>query len=192
MERNSVTNKKNIRKEVLAKRNSLSPDTIEISSGIIADKVLSLDEFKKAKTILLYSSFGSEVKTDLLIKKALEYGKEVYLPKVEGEDMNFYHISLKEELLKGAWGIEEPKGEPDKIFRGDKDALVVMPLVGYDREGNRIGYGKGYYDRFLVSHETGLKIGIAFGIQECEISPEPTDIRLDMLVNENEIIGEKE
>ena len=187
MERNSVTNKKIIRKELLAKRNSLDAKLIESYSKAITDTVLSLDEFKKAKTVLLYSSFASEVKTDLLIDTALK-DKEVYLPRVEGEDMNFYLIASKEELVNGAWGIQEPKGEPDKIFKGDKDAVVIMPLVGYDRNGNRIGYGKGYYDRFLVSHETGIRIGIAYSIQECEITPEETDIRIDKLVNENGII----
>lgn len=188
MERNSVTNKKIIRKEVLAKRNSFNEESIEAYSKVISDTVLSMDEFKKAKTVLLYSSFASEVKTDSLIDASLKDGKEVYLPRVEGEDMNFYHILSKEELVKGAWGILEPKKDKDKIFKDNKDALIILPLVGYDRSGNRIGYGKGYYDRFLAAHETGIKIGIAFSLQECEIIPEDTDIRLNMLVNENEII----
>ena len=114
--------------------------------------------------------------------------KNVYLPRVNGNDMDFYLIASRDELEEGSWHIPEPKPDACNLFNSNVNALVIMPLVAFDRKGDRIGYGRGYYDRFLAKHLTGTKIGLAYSLQECEIESEDTDIKMDYVVTEKEII----
>ena len=188
MERNLETNKKISRKNALAKRNLLLPDEIEKMSQTIFERLIGMEEYELCGDILIYASFGSEVITDKIIDHALVMGKNVYLPRVNGNDMDFYMIASREELEEGSWHIPEPKPNVCNLFNSNANALVIMPLVAFDRNGDRIGYGKGYYDRFLYRHLTGTKIGLAYSLQECEIESEETDIKMDFVVTEKEII----
>ena len=185
------TSKDQTRKEILKKRNALSADETVRSSGLIFERVRNTVEYKEAGVILLYASFGSEVITDMLTDDALSAGKKVYLPKVKGDEMDFYRISSRDELINGAWNIPEPEEDVNGIFKGDKDSLILMPLVAFDRDGSRIGYGRGYYDRFLSGHVTGQRIGLAYSLQEAHFECEPTDIRMDKIITEKEIIEVK-
>jgi 5-formyltetrahydrofolate cyclo-ligase len=188
LERNLETNKNISRKKVLAKRNLLLTDETEKMSQTIFERLIGMEEYELCGDILVYASFGSEVITDKIIDHALAMDKNVYLPRVNGNDMDFYMIASRDELEEGSWHIPEPKPDSCNLFNSNANALVIMPLVAFDRNGNRIGYGKGYYDRFLSKHLTGTKIGIAYSLQECKIESEETDIRMDFVVTEKEII----
>ena len=179
------TNKKSVRKIKLNQRNLLSGDAILNYSNLIYEKVIDMDEYKEAESILIYASFGSEVITGRIISHALKENKRVYLPKVKGDNMDFYQITSVDELSEGAWGIPEPKEDVSRLFYEDKDAPVFMPLVAYDINGNRIGYGKGYYDRFLAGHITGKKIGLAFKEQEAVFECDKTDYKMDIIVTQD-------
>ena len=188
MERNSETNKNINRKNSLTKRNLLLPDEIEKMSQMIYQRLTGMDEYELCGDILVYASFGSEVVTDKIIDHAILMNKNVYLPRVNGNDMDFYLIASRDELEEGSWHIPEPKPDACNLFNSNVNALVIMPLVAFDRKGDRIGYGRGYYDRFLAKHLTGTKIGLAYSLQECEIESEDTDIKMDYVVTEKEII----
>ena len=173
---------------MLAKRNLLLTDETEKMSQTIFERLIGMEEYELCGDILVYASFGSEVITDKIIDHALAMDKNVYLPRVNGNDMDFYMIASRDELEEGSWHILEPKPDSCNLFNSNANALVIMPLVAFDRNGNRIGYGKGYYDSFLSKHLTGTKIGIAYSLQECKIESEETDIRMDFVVTEKEII----
>ncbi len=177
--------KKQLRKNCLEKRNQIE-DRCTLSKEI-ADKLTGLCEYKNAKNILAYASFGSEVETKELMSRILADGKSLFLPKCEVKTKELQAIKTNDlhTLKKGAYGIAEPSGEVADPCAID---LVIVPLVGFDRTLARLGYGGGYYDRFLP--KTGAKcIAIAFSRQEIrEIPREETDILMDMIVTEKEVI----
>jgi len=130
-------------------------------SQIIAEKLKRNETYKKANIVALYKSLECEVDTTEIIEYSIICGKTVVLPKVVGEELNFYKISLEEKLVKSNFGVEEPRGDERNFVDKNKIDLVIVPGLCFDKEGNRLGFGRGYYDRFL--RNTGLKtIGICF------------------------------
>ena len=185
-------------------RDSLSRDEAQALSDIITEKILSLKEYKEADTILTYVSCRSEVITDNLILAALKEGKKVGVPKVEGDIMNFYYINSLDELKAGYFGVREPvvsqntsvslsdnNGTVKPPVSDPSGCLMIVPGLAFDKDLNRIGYGKGFYDKYFQSHIYApfIKCGIAFDIQLCEkIEADRYDQPLDMLVTENSVI----
>lgn len=158
-----------------------------------------MPEFRCAKTVMFYVSFRSEVETEKMIRNALDVRKRVVIPVVDGEEIVAAEIkNFKKELTKGSFGIREPKKE----FRGRVDQkeidLVIVPGVVFDKRGGRLGYGRGYYDRFLRSKSIRLRmgrshqcavIGLAFDLQIAEKIPlVEKDVRVDKIVTESGII----
>ena len=157
-------------------------------SQIITDKIKNIEEYKNAKIIALYKSLNSEVDTEILIKYSINHGKIVVLPKVENDELKFYKIENDyEKLNRSDFGIEEPYGEEDKYIEKEKIDLVIIPGVAFDLDKNRLGFGKGYYDRFLSN--TNLKtIGIFFEEQKHEKIPtEKYDIKMRKIVTDKNI-----
>lgn len=162
MESNDSLDKKEIRKIVLEQRNQLSPEQRKRASLLITDRLLGHQWFYQSKRILAYAAFGSELNLDMLLQEILDSGRELYLPRVIGEEMIFARVRSLEELEVGYKGIREPF--PEKCRTGSADLytydemqagqeLLIMPGVAFDIYGNRIGYGKGFYDRFLADKE---------------------------------------
>lgn len=147
-----------------------------------ADRAM-LETFEAAfscyNSFLVYSSFSTEARTDLLIERLLSEGKRVYLPRVEGERLA---PVLYGELKKGAFGINEPVGEE---YKGEIDVTVV-PLLAVNERGYRIGYGKGYYDRFLKGRKT-LKVGYGYDFQIEDFTEDEWDEPLDLYLSERGI-----
>ena len=197
-------NKQELRKLKMHERDSLSRDEAQALSDIITEKILSLKEYKEADTILTYVSCRSEVITDNLILAALKEGKKVGVPKVEGDIMNFYYINSLDELKAGYFGVREPvvsqntsvslsdnNGTVKPPVSDPSGCLMIVPGLAFDKDLNRIGYGKGFYDKYFQSHIDApfIKCGIAFDIQLCEkIEADRYDQPLDMLVTENSVI----
>lgn len=181
--------KSDIRKEYLAKRKALSKYDIDTLSQCISSTLFATNEYKQCKDILLYSSYNNEVSTDVIVHRALRDSKNVYFPKVNGKEMDFFSILDAKELIPGNKGILEPTPKMDNIFKDSDCSLMILPLSVYDRSGNRIGYGGGYYDKYLATHNIDTKIGIAYSLQEYSgIPTETTDIKLDYIINEKEVI----
>ena len=141
--------------------------------------------FVKAKHILAYADYNHEVMTRYIIEEAWKAGKEVAVPKVVGKDMVFYRLTDFSQLEPGYFGIPEPvRGEIVKW----EDALMVMPGVAFDPENNRVGYGGGFYDRFLEKHPDITRLAVAFDFQILDLVPtEPTDICPQIIVTQSKV-----
>ena len=182
--------KNTLRKQIQTARDSLSETEIDYLSGIISEKIINLKEFQDASSILSYASFRSEVKTQKIIEYALKNGKTVGVPKVNGDWMDFYLIRSVSELEPGYFGVPEPSACADRII-DPEGSFVLVPGLVFDENMNRIGYGKGYYDRYFRENQMKnfIKCGMAFDIQFVEkIETDPHDIALDMVVTESHII----
>ncbi|MBQ6807341.1 MAG: 5-formyltetrahydrofolate cyclo-ligase [Lachnospiraceae bacterium] len=213
--------KKLLRKHILKIRNGLSKTEREEKSEIIRQKLYQMPVYQKADVILAYVDYQSEVITTPLIERALAEGKEVYCPTVQGEEMDFYRILGLNELREGYKGIWEPLPEPERKFEPEKMALgtdiadtenqiagmqqilMLMPGAVFDKERHRIGYGKGFYDRYLNKVAEGNKkvvaskqmefpdiciIALAFSCQIVkEVPAEEHDIRPEMILTEEQI-----
>ena len=157
-------------------------------SGKIAEKLFKLEEYDEAANIFLYASFGSEVDTWSIIRWLLNEGKAVALPRCTSDtSMVFHYINSLDELTEGYKGIPEPKESlPAALSEPD---LMIVPGVAFDAEMNRIGYGKGYYDRFFKAIPLYVpKIALAFEVQMVsEIPYETLDETMDKIITEERI-----
>lgn len=179
----AIETKSQIRSRILKIRNALTEEERDRAALLLTERILSHRWYHLSDSILCYADYGSEISTKELIREALTAGKKVFLPKVVGENMIFYRISEPSELVQGYKGIPEPKGDTESYCREKEEAektLLLMPGVAFDRYRNRIGYGKGFYDRFLADNPELQLRSIAVGYQ-CqlleEFPAEETDIR---------------
>lgn len=185
--------KRNIRREILRKRDELSPDVRAAKDHLIEDKLLSLAEFREAKTILLYASFRSEVGTLGLIRESLQVGKRTVLPRVDKEKhvLELYEIEDISELTNGYMGIPEPYRSADRLLCIDDVDLVIVPGAAFDASGNRLGYGAGYYDILLSNRKRNTTvIALAYEEQIVDFIPaEKHDIRANVIVTDQRVIN---
>ena len=173
-----------LRRELLARRDAVPQR--EEKSRAVGDGVLALPAYQKARQVLLYLSKGSEVDTWKVFARALAEGKEVYAPRcLDGEGtMGFFQVTSPQELLQGRFGLWEPDPRSCAPWRRREGALCLVPGIAFDRQGYRLGYGKGYYDRFLASF-SGTAAGLCFRELALERLPRgPQDRRVDVLVTE--------
>ncbi len=168
--------KRALRKEVLAKRDALSMEKRKMADIVMADRIIGHQWFYRAEVLLTFVNYGSEISTEEIIIEALRKGKKVFVPKIVGADMLFYRIESLEELEEGYKGIREPAGNTEcfdyDVYKESR-MLMLMPGVAFDVYGNRMGYGKGFYDRFLVDKELlqTYSIGIGYACQRVEQVP---------------------
>lgn len=141
--------KRILRAEILEKRKNLSEEYIKISDKKICEEVLKLSELRRAETVFCYVSTPEEIDTQELIRKLLKNGKRVAVPRCEGKGlMRAYEIKSLEELQSGAFGIMEPKEECPLVAPSEID-MAVIPCLACSKDGKRLGYGGGFYDRYL-------------------------------------------
>ncbi len=175
--------KKAIRKEYLALRNSLSKEELYENSKKITKAVVETLEYENTNTIYLYKAYKNEVLCDELFEKALEDGKRTAFPRVFGEDMKFYYVDSLDDFEEGYFGILEPKISLEEVQI--TEGVIIVPGTVFDKEGYRIGYGKGFYDRFLAQNHQLYSIGIAHSIQMVDkIAIDEYDQKLNMIVTE--------
>lgn len=182
--------KENTRKRHLIIRNSLSIKDINEWTNEIQKKIINLDEFKKAQSVLFYYPFGSEVNTLKIFKVAIKQGKTALFPRIisETKKISVYKITdLKKEIEDGYNKIQEPKLSCE-LFSKDEIDLIIVPGVAFGEKGERLGYGMGYYDRFLKQVKGNL-IGVCFERQITDkIIPEKHDVPVYKIVTEQRII----
>lgn len=162
-------------------------DNKEELSARIADRVISSSEYINAKTICAYISFGSEVNTSKIIENALKNNKVVGVPAIYEGNMEFYKIDSIEELqIENSFGIKEPKRVRTNFIENKAIDLVIVPGICFDLENNRIGFGKGYYDKYLSNRElNAIKMGICFEEQILKhtlIETNAYDVKMDKIV----------
>ena len=183
--------KKFIRKELLNKRNSLPQKQCQKYSKLIEERLLSLPVYKKADALLVYASYRNEVSTYEIIEHALKHSKRVYCPKVLGPGiMDFYEIHSLKDIVTGYKNIPEPIHSTCIYdYKVHTSALMIMPLVGYDTNKIRLGYGGGFYDRYLQRFPSIPKIALGYECQKYEpfLPSEITDIKPDYILTEENI-----
>lgn len=185
-----IMNKKDIvRKKIKTIRENLKIEEKHRLSSIIIEKFLNLEEIKNSKIIMSYMDFKNEVETVELNKKLLEIGKEVLVPKIDEND-KIVPVVLKEEYRTGKYGILESKGEN---FLENKIDIVIVPGIAFNEKGERIGFGKGYYDRFFSEYfkknKNILKISLLYDFQiDNSFVGENHDEKIDILITEQRII----
>lgn len=187
MQKNLET-KKEIRSRILKLRRAQSQEAILAASTAITEKLLALPAYKSAKNIYAYMDFSGEVKTQMIIEDALKTGKNVWLPRVHGDTMDFFLAEQEEDLQTGAFGILEPQGATMAGVEEMKDGFMVMPGVAFDADRNRAGFGGGYYDKYLEAYPELYTAAVAFEFQIVESVPsEETDIRPNVVITEERI-----
>lgn len=186
----NLETKEEIRKKILRKRSQIPKDEWQRSTDMISDVIISHKWFQEADNIYCYLDFNGETGTRSIIEEAWHCGKRVWVPKTEGQNMQFYAFHSYEDARPGIFGILEPRKEESA---DGAEGLVIVPGVAFDRERNRLGYGRGYYDRYLCVHQELRTIAAAFSVQVIEHIPcEDNDIKPQILVTEAYILGRED
>lgn len=182
-----MTDKNNARQYVRQLRDGMSEQENHRLSRIICDKLFDMKAFINSSDIRAYVSFRNEVNTIPLIEKCLTMNKTISVPKVYGEDMIFYRIQDTSDLCEGYMGIREPSEDLPVMY--SHSGIIIVPGMVFDRRGNRAGYGRGFYDRYLAKFPELIKIGVAFDFQLVdEIDTNPFDVAMDYILTDTEII----
>jgi len=180
--------KSRLRKQLLDARDELSLDFIKIASNRIRDNLRKIDFYRQAKSIGTYYSIGSEVQTHDLLQEFFNQGKEVALPRVDGNDLVFKKVSGLSDLELGNFSVMEPK---EKCETEKKLDVILVPAIALTREGYRLGYGFGFYDRYLNGKKS-KKIGLTYAKHVLKSFPyDDHDVKMDCIVTEDSVIYAK-
>lgn len=174
-------NKQALRAQIREKKRAMTEEEIVSRSMALTEKFLSTDAYRQAKTIYGYLSYNQEVRTGPLLAQALKNGKAVAVPKVCGEEMRFILMTDLDAVAKGYAGIPEPIA--DGPIAQDPTALVLMPGLAFDRQGRRLGYGGGFYDKFLAAEPNHPKIALCYDFQLLPaLETDSHDIPVDLVI----------
>ena len=173
--------KKALRAEIRAQKRAMTAQEIEEKSAALAIAFYETAEYKNAKTIYGYLPYNQEVRTTQMLAHALADGKQVAVPKVYGDEMKFILLSDLSQVAKGYAGIPEPIA--DGPVAADPTALVLMPGLAFDPEGHRLGYGGGFYDKFLAAEPDHPTLALCYDFQMLpHLDTESYDIPVDRVL----------
>lgn len=181
--------KQEIRTEIKQARFAIPHDELEQKSAAICSRLLG--ELNGDGPVMVYVSKPPEVMTGQLIRQLIARGTRVIVPIIEKETVSLRLSYLEDPavLVESTFHVPEPTGH-EIPARPEDVRVVIVPVLGFDRSGNRLGYGAGYYDRFLSAHPDLRRIGLAFACQEVPGVPcDANDIRMDTVITENEVIS---
>jgi 5-formyltetrahydrofolate cyclo-ligase len=188
----NIGEKDSIRKQIIEHRDSIDINTKGQWDESIFNSLVKSDWYKKANTIFAFVSFKSETDTHKIIKYAIQDGKTICVPRIKTKQkgIEIFKIDSFDQLEKGYFGILEPLESCIAVDSKDID-LILMPGVAFDRQGGRLGYGAGFYDRFLSNMSNSVnKIAVAYHFQVLDNIPmDEHDVRIDGIVTEEETIG---
>lgn len=174
--------KKDLRREITAFRRDMSENVREESDEKIYNNLVALDFVRDCGTFLVYASSPAEVDTRRFITEMLRKGRTVAVPKCEGRNMRFLSVNSLDELVKSSFGVDEPvRGTEITEFSG---TVCIVPALRFDRKGFRLGWGGGFYDRFLKDY-TGHSVGICYEENCGEVPTDVYDIAVDAVITEN-------
>lgn len=185
--------KKQLRKQIISERMSQSDEIISEKSARVIEKIKSLEEFQKANLIMLYLDFRKEVATGEFLKYCLDNGKRVLIPITDTKNIKLIPsevIDFPGDLASGTWGILEPKPECVRPVEPAEIDLVIVPGVSFDIKGNRLGYGGGFYDRFLPqTRPDTIAAALAFEMQiRDDVYPEEHDYPVHYVITEDRLL----
>jgi 5-formyltetrahydrofolate cyclo-ligase len=179
--------KPQLRSRLLSARSGLGAPARADANARICERLRTVPEVARARALIGYASFGSEVSIDPVLAEAIERGAGVLLPWVDGEDVGIARIrDLSADLAPGWRGVREPRVSGRRPARPDRVEAAIVPGVGFDRRGHRLGYGGGHFDRLLARLAPGTPVvGVAFDVQVLDAVPaERHDVPVDVLVTE--------
>lgn len=192
---NTQIRKLALRQSIIAAREKMPSLERARASQAITHTLCGLASYRKARAVLAYLNFGAELEAELFVQQALIDGKQVYLPKVNRatKQLDVYRISdLRHDVAPGTWEIREPIAERCGLLAdlGEID-FTLLPGVAFSRDGSRLGYGGGFYDKLLPSMpHRPVRVAGAFSMQVVDKLPlEPFDQKIDWLVTEHEVIA---
>lgn len=180
--------KSRIRQILRERKDSMTPEERLEKSWRICGHLAK--HIREGETVMIYSSKEKEVNTGTLIASLLERGNPVVVPIIVKEDVSLRLSYLRDvsDLVPSTFGVPEPIGS-EIPATGDEVDTIILPMHGFDRSGGRIGYGAGYYDRFMAKNRHLRKIGVAFACQECEDLPvDENDILMDCIITEDGVV----
>lgn len=190
MECNCI-DKKSVRRWVKNQKAQMTQADIALQSQCIMEKLMAMPEYDGLENLFIYVNFNEEVVTTKLIEESLRKGKRVFVPKIFGDEekyMEFLEIKSLSDLEEGYYGISEPKGEVENATRLRK-GLLVMPGLAFDREFHRIGYGGGFYDRYLSPKHEFFTVAVGFDFQLMDLIPyEEFDLQPQVIVTNQELL----
>ena len=173
--------KKALRREIREKKRAMSVEEIEERSARLGELFAQTDAYRKAKTVYGYLPYNQEVRTVPILEQAIRDGKRVAVPKVYGDTMRFLYLDDLSKVEKNEMGIPEPVA--DEPVADDETALVLMPGVAFDEAGHRIGYGGGYYDKFLAAEPNHPTVALCYDFQMfAHLDTEEFDIPVDKVI----------
>ena len=173
--------KKTLRKTIRDQKRAMTPQMIEEKSRALGEKFAASQAYRQAKTIYGYLPYNQEVRTVPMLEQAIRDGKRVAVPRVCGDEMVFYYITDFDRVALSDMGIPEPLG--DEPVADDPTALVLMPGLAFDAEGHRIGYGGGFYDRFLNREPEHPTLALCYDFQMLpKVETEEFDIPVDWVL----------
>lgn len=182
--------KKELRKKFIIERNTLSDEWRDYASTKIFSTIENNELFKLAEKIFIFVGFGSEIETMPFIKKWINK-KQIFVPKIDNNTMNLVHITSLQELTEGHFGILEPTST---TYYTEEVDLVITPSIVFDKNGYRLGYGKGYYDKYFAKNKYKTSIGLSYDklLQE-RVPIDKYDKKVDIIITEEKtlIINEK-
>jgi len=186
--------KQQIRKQIIAAREQLSAAVRAAHSSAIIERLMQLPEYQQAETVLGYMNFGAEFSSDLWGERVLADGKRLALPKVNHHTgkLDLYWVDdLENQLAAGLWGIREPVVERcERLGNLNEVDFALLPGVAFARDGSRLGYGRGFYDKLLANTaQRPVLAAAAFALQVAESIPqEATDVKVEWIITEQETI----
>lgn len=188
--------KKELREKIMNARLEQDEGEFLLKSKAIIDQIKGMEAFRQANTIMMYLDFRKEVKTEELVRCCLQEGKEVAVPVTVVRERQLIPSVIKhypDDITSGTWGIPEPKADCLRPVEPELIDLVIVPGVAYDVACNRLGYGGGFYDRFLRrTRQDAIFIAPAFELQILEnVYPEAHDYPVHYIITEKRIISRK-
>ena len=173
--------KKELRRQIREQKRAMSEEEIVRRSEKLGELFAASEAYRNAKTIYGYLPYNQEVRTVPMLERALREGKQVAVPKVYGDTMKFILLSDLSQVEKGYAGIPEPV--TDEPVANDPTALVLMPGLAFDRAGHRIGYGGGFYDKFLAAEPDHPTLALCYAFQMLDhLDTEEFDIPVDTVI----------
>lgn len=189
---NLSNEKESVRSFILDLRINSSPEDLRLKSGAIFEALAALDRYRNAVRVALYFPVRNEVDTSEIFADIVAAGREAYFPVVQGGSLVFRRVRDLSELSPGAYGIPEPPASAEAIDTGSLD-LVLLPGIAFDVSGNRIGYGKGYYDRAAARVPREKRIALAYGFQVLKSVPRGMhDLGCGMIITESGVFIARE
>lgn len=174
-------NKQELRRAIRERKRAMTEEEIVERSNALAEKFYHTPAYQAASTIYGYLPYNQEVRTVPMLQRALDDGKRVAVPKVYGEEMRFIYLEDLTQVSKGYAGIPEPIA--DAPVAEDKQALVLMPGLAFDPQGHRIGYGGGFYDKFLAKEPHHPTLALCYEFQmQAHLDTEEFDIPVDTVL----------